>query len=368
LLIFDLVPPAELAEYARNLVFPEFELARFLPNRAIDDLDYRFYRGALIDEDVATFRAFDTESPISKRGANLVRVSGELPAISRKIMLGEEQRLRLRLLMQNGGVLADGTRVPQDLIDQIFNDSRRMTRAVQARMELARAEALTTGKCVINENGYQARVEYGVPSGNFRTVANKWNVNGGDPIAELIAIVQDYRTLNGYAPAMVLTSTKAVNALLFNAGVRAYFALPGGAIPPIVTRDQISALLISFNLPPIETYDTALRIAGVATRLIPDDLALLLPGAAEPAASQAFETETGNVAQGTMLLGETLWGITAEAIELGGAGQIETTALPGIVVTLLKTFNPIQTWTNASAIGIPIIGNPNGIFVLNVLA
>ena len=57
--------------------------------------EYRFNRGSLADVNAATFRAWDTEAPVADR-QGFARVTGELPPISRKVSLGEEDRLRLR--------------------------------------------------------------------------------------------------------------------------------------------------------------------------------------------------------------------------------------------------------------------------------
>ena len=93
---------------------PQYALLNtVLPTRPVDDLEYRFTKGDLLDMDAATFRAFDAESPIGTR-PGLSRMAGELPPISKKMRLGEEQRLRLRQL-QGAGAGATAGLVTGDL-------------------------------------------------------------------------------------------------------------------------------------------------------------------------------------------------------------------------------------------------------------
>src|SRR5829696_6172389 len=99
LLIRDYFQPAELTGYARaalaDIPANQPTLARWLPYRMIDDLVYRFTRGGEGLTEAATYRSWDTESPIGNR-AGMTRVQGELPPISRKLRQDEYTRLRLR--------------------------------------------------------------------------------------------------------------------------------------------------------------------------------------------------------------------------------------------------------------------------------
>ena len=337
-LIYDMVDPQELLGFVRTLSFPQFTLDGILPNRPIDDLEYRFLRADLVDQDVAPYRAWDTEAPIGKR-QGLARVSGELPPLSKKIRLGEEERLRLR-------ALESGNQAP--LIAQIYDDAANMTRAVQARVEMARGQALYDGRVTINENNMVAEVDYGIPSGNRVTPAVLWSVVAtATPVADVRGWVEAYVALNGVAPGYALTSTRVVSNLLRNAEIRTLASSAAGT-PAMVTPETVSAVFTAFGLPAIRTYDTQVRVDGVATRVIPDDRFILLPPTGEP-------------------LGQTFYGVTAEALELRSEGQIVGTQAPGIVAVLEKTFDPVATWTKAAAIALPVIANPALIVTADVL-
>src|ERR1700761_129733 len=127
LLNTDYYDPAELTGYARqalaDLPDNQQQLARWLPNRTVDDLEYRFNRGGGGLTEAASYRAFDTESPIGRR-ESAARTTGELLPISEKIPLGEYDQLRRRAnptpAIQNG----------------LLTDTERQVRKVAARVEL----------------------------------------------------------------------------------------------------------------------------------------------------------------------------------------------------------------------------------------
>lgn len=336
MLIYDLIDPQELIGFARALEFPQFTLNTVLPDRPVQDLEYRFSRNDLVDQDVANYRAWDAEAPIAARQPT-ARVVGEIPPLSKKIRLGEEQRLRLQ---------GQATGEQSALIDQIFDDTTNMVRAVQARIELARGQALSTGAVTIAENGVVAEVDFGMDPGQFVTPAVLWN----DPTATIVAnyteAVEAYIDRNGFAPGGALTSTSVVGDMLRNDEIRTLAASLAGT-PALVTRAALDNVFGAFSLPPIATYDTSVMVDGVSTRVIDPDLFILLP----PAGSG---------------LGNTLYGVTAEALELRTAGQIVAQQQPGIVAVIQRTFDPVATWTKAAGIALPVLANAQQITVMTV--
>ena len=93
---FDIIDPVELTAFVRELD-PDaygFTLNRWLPDVTHEDVEYAFTRMTERREDVAPYRAFDVEAAIGSR-PGYTRVRGEIPPLSKKLPLGEEQRLRL---------------------------------------------------------------------------------------------------------------------------------------------------------------------------------------------------------------------------------------------------------------------------------
>jgi len=342
LLNTDLIDPADLTGYVRgalsDLERNRFRLARYLPNRLVNDLIARFTRGGEGLSEAATFRAYDAESPIGSRPA-LSRVTQELPPISRKIRLGEYDQLRQR-------------NADDEVADAILRDAVRMTRQVAARMELARGEALYKGKIQLNENGVIVDVDYGRAAGHTVTAATAWTDGANaDPIADLVSWVDTYIAANGDPPGVILTSTRVLRLIGAAAKVRNLGSTLAGT-PTNLAAAAVSAILANYNLPPIETYDAQVNVNGAATRVIPDDRLILLPAAVD---ADDFD--------GTDL-GATMWGTTAEALQPNYG--VEEGDEPGIVAGAYTTDDPVAVWTKAAAIGLPVLANPNLSFAADV--
>lgn len=344
-LVYDLVDPAELQGFVRSIVQTEFTLLNsVMPTRAVDDLEYRFTKGDLSDMDVATYRAFDAEAPLGTR-PGLSRMSGELPPISKKMRLGEEQRLRLRQLQGGGAGAAAG------LVAQIFDDAGRLARSILGRLELACGDALLDGIVTIAENGVAAQVDYGYVAGQTVAATDSGGLVWTDPAADIVGRlttwIEEYADRNGgRRPGYILTSPAVRNAMLRNTAMRNYFGAPATA-PNVMTLPQLSQALQDYDLPPLRLYDVRLPVGGVTTRVLPANRLFLMP------AEQ---------------VGATFSGTTAEAIELAGARAIANDQIAGMTAVVEKTFDPVSTWTKVSAIALPVLYLPEAVTVATVIA
>lgn len=333
-LVLDLADPQELQGFVRGIQLEEdrnrFTLSNYLPNRPIDEIEYRVTRGSLRDADAATVRAWDTESPVASR-QGLERIMGELPPISRKIRLGEEERLRRRALERGNN---------NDMVDAIYDDAGQMSRAVLARVEMFRGEALFNAQLVINENGVSQTVDFGRKAGHTVTASTLWStVATADPVADMRSWVQTYVDTNGVAPAYGITSTAVLGDLMRNAAIRSLATTAAGT-PALVTMDTVNAVFAAFGLPPLIPYDTNVRVGGTQQRVTPQNKVCFMPPGDEP-------------------LGATFFGTTAEALELVEARAINQDQAPGMVATVHKLDDPVSTWTKVAAIALPVLINPD---------
>lgn len=331
---FDLIEPGVLTGFVRELPVPaNYVLNRFLPDNNIRDIEAAF-QTAFTRNRAAMFRTFDAETPIGQRD-DFQRSRVALPPLGQKTLVGEEERLRLEMLRSGG----DNT---DSLIQALYNDAKINTEAVFARMELARGQVLTTGKFTFSgENGLKGiEADFGVPSSHLPTAAVAWTDHtNADPLDELRSWSDLYTDDAGEGPAYALTSRQAIGHLLRNEAVRSRFATLGGT-PSVITRSQLAAVLDSEDLPQLVQYDSQVYVGNTATRIIPANKMILLP--ADPAS-----------------LGNTYWGVTAEALELVGLGnpQLTFAQAPGLVGMVTKEGDPVRTWTKVTAIGMPVIAN-----------
>lgn len=340
-LILDLVDPQELIGFVRGFQLEQernqFRLAAYLPNDNIDDIEYRITQGQLRMPDAAKVRAWDTESPIGSR-QGLKRLFGELPPMSKKIRLGEEERLRKRKLETGDGAA---------IVNAIYDDAAAMALAVLSRVELMRGEVLNTGKVDIDENGVELTVDYGRKGTFTAQAATKWDQANSDPVADYTTWVQAYVDENGEAPAQSLASTKIVNSLLRNDAMRGYVGR-GSYVPGIITVADMQSVFAAFNLPPLVPYDSKVRVDGVQTRVTDEKSIIMVPNAGSG-------------------LGGTLFGTTAESLVLQEARAIAANEAPGLVATIHAMDDPVATWTKVAGIALPALVNPNLSFNAQVL-
>ncbi|UKA59165.1 major capsid protein [Arthrobacter sp. FW306-2-2C-D06B] len=332
----EYITPTELTGYVRaalaDLPQNAFGLSAFLPDVPTDDIDFRASVGGGGLARVAKYRAWDTESPISGR-RGIDRISGELPPISEKRRLSEYDRLKMRKLSSG-------------IIDAILNDAVDLARAIHARVEVARGQALTEGKVTLSENGLTLEADFGRKASHTQTAAVKWNVDGSNPVDDFLAWQKVYVATNGVRPGATMASQDIQAALMRNKAIRD-MTLPAGSTQQIVTIDAINALFRSFGLPALSTYDAQVEgDDGSAKSIIDPKKVIFLPPADRK-------------------LGETLWGVTAESLD--AEYGIDATDAPGVVVGSYSDKDPVGLWTKASAIALPVPANSNLTLAATVL-
>lgn len=331
----DYIDPAELTGYVRaafaDLPVNQFRLARFLPYRNLDDLLYRFTKGGEGLTEAATFRAYDAESPIGSR-PGIQRTTGELPPISRKIRLGEYDRLRQR-------------HADDAIRNQILDDATRMMRAVAARQELARGQALSTGAVTINENGIVAEADYGRQANHTTTPPTVWSDTVNATVLSDLVVWRDrYVETTGSEPGISVTSTTVLRLVQRNEEI--INAVAGSAAGRTrVNLDELNTLLASEGIPQFEVNDARVSVAGSSTRVVPESDVIMLPAPVDVSDFEATD------------LGASLWGPTAEALDPDFG--IEEEDAPGIVAGAYSTKDPVAMWTKAAGIGLPVLANPN---------
>lgn len=345
-MIFDLVEPAVLTQYVRQydneVLRNQMALEQWLPNTPNPELEYRVTQNSFQDVDVAEYRPFDVQPTMTGRqGFN--RIRGELVPLGRQIPLTEEEHHRLRNLGSGQGFVAPG------LIADIYADAERMIRAVQMRIEVARGQVLTTGKFTLAENGMFMEADFGVFPGHAPTTSVAWSSAAAPILADLLTWQQLYIDDTGVEPGVILTSRKTLGYMFLNTQMLNSAGF-GGTTPARLNVEMVDAILASNGLPPVVLYDTKARINGVSTRVIPDDKLLFLPAPGSPEK-----------------LGATHYGITAEALYLAEEGMIDSQDAPGVVAVNYKNDAPVQTFTAAHAIAVPVMPNTQLVLCADVI-
>lgn len=342
-LVYDLVDPAELITYIRtydNEVLRKeaaFVLDQWLPNELTEDLEFRIRKGAFNDVDAAEYRAWDTPAPMTDR-PGVSRIAGSLGPVSRQIPLGEEEFLRARALDRGSD---------DPIISAIYDDAERMTRSVQARIELARGDVLDDGIVSINENGLTLTADFGRSADMSVTAPIVWTNPSALILSNLLAWMEAYTEFNGVAPGSLLVPRARLSNFALNQEILDY-ASAGGTTPSRANQQLVTTVLSSEGIPPVTVYDGQFRVNGVRTRVLPENKCYFLPPQGET-------------------LGKTYYGVTAEALKLRSKGLIERDVAPGIVAVVTETEHPVQTYTVGTAIALPATPNPDLIMDLDVV-
>lgn len=335
-IIYDLIEPEVLINYVRTydneVLRPEnkFTLDQWLPNIQTEDLDIRIRKGVLHDVDTAEYRAWDSPAPMTGRPGT-TWIQGSLGPVSRQIPLGEEETLRLRALERGNN---------DPIITAIFDDAERMTRAVQARVEVARGDIIDDGKLTINENGLVLEADFG-RNAQFSVVApTLWSDHtSAHPLTDILGWQTTYFDINGVLPENMIINRIMLAHMQLNLEIRQY-AAANGTTPQRVNQGTLDAIFASEGLPTLVLNDEKVRVNGASTRVLPGNKVYLMPDSSQP-------------------FGATYYGITAEAIKLASKGYITQEEAPGIVAVVTETEHPVQTFTVGTAIAMPMMPNPN---------
>ncbi|GAA3510002.1 hypothetical protein GCM10022234_00200 [Aeromicrobium panaciterrae] len=339
----DLIDPATLTGYARKSL-EDYEaakgtLARYLPNRTVEDTVVRFNvtQNGLVE--TAKFRAFDAEPEIGK-GEGGKRVTIELPAIGQNIPITELDQLRNR-------------NASDDLkVREILKTTRRVVRAVADAMEYQRGVALLTGIGTIAQDNFTAVDNFGRSGSHTVSAGTAWSDVTVDRLADLQAWVDTYEATNGELPGSIVM-TKPVFRAFAKGNQFQTQLVNGGARRP--TDAEVRAFVEGQDLPPIEIYTRKVNLSGTGTTsVLGADKLLLLPAPVDP-----------DDAEGTDL-GGTFWGRTLTSDDPDW--DIEDTEGAGIVAGVWKNDKPpMISQVISDAIGLPVLANANLSFCADVL-
>lgn len=342
MIVYDgLVDPATLTAFARSVPLDvNFVLDQILPDQVDQVLDVEWSESTSTTR-AAKAREFDAP-PLPGRRDGFRVTKTQLPAVGQLLGLGERDRLELERLRSGGSSTAA-------LVDNIYDDTQRNVESVQARVEIMRGSALSTGRVVIPELG-GIEADFQVPPAHFPTAAVLWSNHSCDMIGDIRAWNVIYRLANGFSFGGMIVTEDILGHMLQNAAIRGFYTSPNGGIPPLVTVEQLNAVLTANRLPTVRlVYDAQVLVDEVATRIFPNDKITFLPPAGIP-------------------LGRTQWGMTATGLELQNAG-IEVEPSPaGIVAVEDKDVRPpYRSTAYVDATVMPVITRPKALFVADVL-
>lgn len=334
-LVDSLVTKRDMVDFASNYnpTTPSL-LDQLFPNEKTQNIELAYIRAKKNQyTQMAEVHAEDTEAKIATR----VPFSAEAVKkflIKEKIALNEEYAR-----------LADELKDNQVVKSYVFNDAGNMSDRVRTRTLVMKAEALYTGKVTVKENNLDITLDYKVPLTNFKSF--NW-ASSPDIFGDIKSIVDDADS-KGYKLTRAVTSPTIMAKIQMDPTVRgAIFGANSARIP---TKNDVKAFLMEqFGIAFVEFNDSYIYEQANGTRVtkkyIPENKICFFGG---------------NV---TEIIGKGFYGVTPE--ERNARLNVNQSKNIYIMNTIWDEEDPVATWTKASAIFVPVLSDPDNLFVATV--
>lgn len=292
---------------------------------------------------MAQFHGFDTEAKTTFR-VPVDRHNIEKGLIKVKINQSERMRTLIRSGVQN-----------DDLYDYIIRDGIRLSDQVVTRSKVAKNELLATGKVTIKENNLNLTVDYGVPNANTSLTLDL--SSSADVISQIQTIVDNAKNA-GVTITGIYTSSANINKMRQNAGLQT--AINGNIGAGSMIRKTVMEEFLSeeFGINTVLTNDlTYGKSATIGANGRPN----ITSARYYPQNKVTFfATNPGG------RLGRGLWGDPPEIDNARFYSNEEPSSSPFVYVTQKMEWDPAVLWTKASGLFMPVLFNPNSLYVATV--
>lgn len=296
---------------------------------------------------MAQFHGFDTESQTTFR----------VPIDSHNIEKGLikvkiNQSERMRALLKNG-VQGDTT-----LYDYVMNDGIRLADQVITRTKVAKNELMATGQVTIKENNLDLTVDYGVPAANKAHTVDVGAGASTDILSQIQTII-DAATAQGKIINGMMTSRAVLTKIRKN--VKLQTAINGNVGAGAMVRQSALADFLDeeFGIQNIVTND--LTYGASATVNSSTGRPSIISARYYPQNKITFFC-----ANPAGRLGVGLWGDPPEADNYGLLDVQGSSVSPYVYITQWMEKDPAVLWTKASSLFMPVLYDPNSLFIATV--
>lgn len=346
--VLGMVSEPDLLTTGFNVTRPNDPIDGLLDDELTDNLVARwnYIASEYQIPQMAQFHAFDTVAQKS------VRAPIDQRNIEKGLIKVKRNTSELLYELQNRGVNTE-----QGLYDYVMNDINALADEVITRTKVAKNELLATGKVTIKENNIDNTVEYGVPDDNLTLTLDLGDGAAKDATTQLQEIV-DMAADNGVTLSGIVCARSTLSKMRQN-----------GVIQKAINGTSMEGVLVT-NAALLSFLDSEYGIS----RVITNDLSYSLPWTVgtdgRPVVTQKryypqdkisfFGTGNG------MRLGTGLWGVPPEE-QIARFGQVEqSTDNPYVYLHQWAEDDPAVVWTKASGLFMPVLFNPNSLYVASV--
>ena len=334
--ILNLVPEKDMIAFSSNYNPTTSSLLdQLFPNEKTSNL-VATYQTVKKDQfaEMAEVHAFNTEAKIATRAPFSEKEIKKF-LIKEKIQLDEEY-----------AILADSLKDNSEVKNLIFNDAGRMSDKVRTRTLVMKGELLATGKVTVKENNLNITLDQKVPVDNFFNFT--WSDADADVFGDLQKI-KDKATSKGYQLTRVVTSSKVISKLQGSTAIRkALYGVNADRLPTLAEVNSIISQQFGFSMVAFDDmyrYEKADGTKATA-RYIPEGAFICFGGAV---------TET---------LGKGLYGITPTERN----ARLNATQSKNIYImnNVWDTPDPVATWTKAEGVFVPVLADPDNLFIATI--
>lgn len=285
---------------------------------------YNLVRGAAVPV-IALVHAFDAEARIGDR-PSYEEFTPELLLIKEKINQGEELRKKIRDM----GMDSNERAILDALYDDISNEIAKVLTAFERRA----CEALSTGKCVVSENGATKTIDYKLDAANKISFSG-WATASHDIVADLAAL-------------KVASNNKIVRQII-SSKVLGY----------MLANEKLNKFAVAQMLPMTQDYVTNYISNALGIEIIVDD--------------RTFKTAYNGGKEYRFFDEDTVISLTTR----GEVGKTFMTSTPtedagkvdasyGFVAVHQWVDNdPYTSWTKAEGVGLPVFTDINNTLYLS---
>lgn len=293
---------------------------------------------------MAQFHSFDTESQKTFR-VPIDRHNIEKGLI--KVKINQSERLRA---LTRAGVQGD-----EKLYNYVLQDGIRLADQVITRTKVAKNELLATGKVTIKENNLDLTVDYGVSA---EQTAFTLDLTQDADVASQIQSIIDYATDKGVTISGMVTSVKNLTKMRNNKYLQTAINGNIGAGAQLSRSALESYFSDEFGINTIITNDLKY---GESAVIGADDRPVISQKDYFPKNKVTFfATNPGGK------LGTGLWGDSPEADASGFYKVGGSTVSPYVYIMQWMETDPTVLWTKASALFMPVLYNPDSLFIATV--
>lgn len=323
----ELFPAREILDYTNgNAGVQSFAMEALFPTRKAASNDLVTIVDKQVLPQIAHVHSFDTEA--EKATHSQEASTGEVFKYARKEVFDEIKMIELKEF-KNAGLARY-----EPLADNVLKAGVRLTNSINAALELARVQILTTGKFSQKDpNGNNVTLDYKLDASS-KLSAVKFTDASFDPIEWLVE-QQENATFD---MTRGLTSIKALAAFRANPNVVKRVLGLNASVQSVMPAD-LDNYLISQGLPLLRAYKGSyldVDKSGKATKnTFMDDKAIALFGDGD--------------------LGETVFGVTAEESQLLDNNAVNQSQVGNIMLSTFSTVDPITNTVLASAVAVPTL-------------